>query len=802
LPSDLASIGELAGEIPVHFSYNIIELFSGHLYSSPIKAVEELVANSYDAFARKCVVYVPEHTEGSQVWVWDNGDSMDLDGMRELWLVAESRKRDPDREGKAMKRGRLPIGKFGIGKLASYVLGRRITHLCKKNGEFLVVTMDYGRITKGAQNQEVKLSVRRLTKDQVLKAVPFVQGSKFGEFAVDLDGKEESWTLVVIDSLKQPLEIGRLGWVLSTALPLRPDFRLYLNGNEIESSKSKIPKIKEWRIGKDDPIAKKLEYATPADPKQKEPYDFSVMIPGYGPISGTIELYQNVLDTGKAAESGHSNGFFIMVRDRLVNEDDNLFGISSIPLGVGFNRFRAVVYANFLDKYLTANREDISNSAAQEALQVYLRGAWNEVRGAYEKELDRQVKKESIEEHLKNVPGTLLTYPLRQTIEKIIADEYSGFSIRVAPGKKPKANIEKVELQQLEVDAPLATLENGVLYMNVNHPFYQDYADFPGVRKLLVAEVLLEAYLVDAGVESETAREILTRRDQLLRILASRFPEDAVEVSESIRATVASQTEFEIASMDGFRVLGFDSTHIGGKGKPDGIAIAHLGVQKGGVRKYTVGVDSKSSQSEEVQSGNLGLATVARLCYDEYKADFAVVIAPGYQASDGEKSKAVKEARRERICLIVASDFADLVATAATKPLSLDKLRDLFSLRSPVETGQWISEFKKATPASPPIALILQTVWRMQKSDLRDAPQIGAIKYAERKLKGYSNEEIKDWLQSLQRLVPELVVVTGDKVQLNQSPENVLKQCGIALRKLPAAISGASMLQAIREAKK
>lgn len=75
LRSGLASIGESVGEIAVHFGYNLIEFFSGHFYSSPIKAVEELVANSHDAFARKCVVYVPEHIEGSLVRVWDNWDS-------------------------------------------------------------------------------------------------------------------------------------------------------------------------------------------------------------------------------------------------------------------------------------------------------------------------------------------------------------------------------------------------------------------------------------------------------------------------------------------------------------------------------------------------------------------------------------------------------------------------------------------------------------------------------------------------------------------------------------------------------
>ena len=46
-------------DIEVSISYKIIELFSAGLYSSPNKAFEELVCNSYDAFASKVSVYVP-----------------------------------------------------------------------------------------------------------------------------------------------------------------------------------------------------------------------------------------------------------------------------------------------------------------------------------------------------------------------------------------------------------------------------------------------------------------------------------------------------------------------------------------------------------------------------------------------------------------------------------------------------------------------------------------------------------------------------------------------------------------------
>lgn len=43
------TVGKETGKIPVRISYRIIELFSDGLYSSPSKAIEELVSNAFDA---------------------------------------------------------------------------------------------------------------------------------------------------------------------------------------------------------------------------------------------------------------------------------------------------------------------------------------------------------------------------------------------------------------------------------------------------------------------------------------------------------------------------------------------------------------------------------------------------------------------------------------------------------------------------------------------------------------------------------------------------------------------------------
>ena len=140
----IITTGQKVGTIPVQLSYQIIKHFSAGLYTSPNKAIEELVANSYDAWARNVHVIIPENlsTPDATIWVIDDGESMDVAGFEDLWRIGETNKRAPGRQSKK----RPPIGKFGIGKLATYVLARELTYMCKKGGKYRAVTMDFGEL--------------------------------------------------------------------------------------------------------------------------------------------------------------------------------------------------------------------------------------------------------------------------------------------------------------------------------------------------------------------------------------------------------------------------------------------------------------------------------------------------------------------------------------------------------------------------------------------------------------------------------------------------------------------------------
>lgn len=74
--STLVQVGQ---DVEVSLSNELIGLLSDQLYQSPVKAIEELVVNSYDADAKECRVYVPmpDDSNTNYIVIFDNGTGMD-----------------------------------------------------------------------------------------------------------------------------------------------------------------------------------------------------------------------------------------------------------------------------------------------------------------------------------------------------------------------------------------------------------------------------------------------------------------------------------------------------------------------------------------------------------------------------------------------------------------------------------------------------------------------------------------------------------------------------------------------------
>src|SRR5260370_33729149 len=104
-----ATAGSEAEKIEIRLSYRIVRLFSEGLYASPNKAIEELVANSFDAGARRVAVFLPAdfHSQGATIAVLDDGEGMDAGGLKKHWLIGKSDKRPL---------ATLPLGRKQYGK--------------------------------------------------------------------------------------------------------------------------------------------------------------------------------------------------------------------------------------------------------------------------------------------------------------------------------------------------------------------------------------------------------------------------------------------------------------------------------------------------------------------------------------------------------------------------------------------------------------------------------------------------------------------------------------------------------------
>ena len=307
--SDTARLGQEVEKIPVPINYDIIRLFSEGLYRSPHKAIEELVSNGYDAGAKRVHVLLPDQSEDdtdaiAPLWVIDDGHGMDAAGFRQLWRVADSNKTEP------LPNPRPPIGQFGIGKLAAYVLAWKLTHLSCTDGKLLLTTMNFHDVA-GRQNDDVdpvRISLRELDEQTAQAHLAEIRHRDPGAWTIMFDENERvsSWTAAALSDFKdlyKQLSTGRLEWVLSTGLPLHTDFSISLNGRHVTSSKERLKEIKE--------------------------IDLHENLPEIGEITGTARIHERQLTTGKSEQLGRSNGFFIRVRDASSISKTNCLAFSS-----------------------------------------------------------------------------------------------------------------------------------------------------------------------------------------------------------------------------------------------------------------------------------------------------------------------------------------------------------------------------------------------------------------------------------------------------------------------------------------
>lgn len=826
--------GSETEKIDIRLSYQIVRLFSEGLYASPNKAIEELVANSFDAGARRVAVFIPAdfHNQGATIAVLDDGEGMDAGGLKQHWLIGKSDKRA------LAKRplGRQQIGKFGIGKLATYVLANRLTHISKKGGKYCSTSMNFKAVDdRGSEEVEpttpITISLRELTEDQAKEALKeWIDAAAFKKCGLRLFGKSagSSWTFAILSDLKgkvHEIRRGRLEWVLRTALPLRDDFAIYLNGVKLESSKAGKGRLKKWILGKEiDTLPKPAPSEIEATEDVSQPKDsetrYALEHKAVGRITGYAEIYRDLL-TGKSDDLGRSYGFFVYVFGRLINVDNGHFGISPNELRHGtFGRVRVVVHMDGLDDYLQSDREHIRQGPVLIDAQNILRAIFNKIRPVLEKVDAQEDPGARLARKFAESPASVSRWPIvemaRSVLEGRAKSRYVSTPTSTAQVERdsliaalearvnnPETFVAGVEfIFDAGVDLGIAVYDamSGVLQINGFHPFvaafYDQFATAgPGLPLdlLAMAEVLLEAQLHQAGYSQVDVDTVMLARDQYLRDVAqSSGKRTALVVSKALQDARNDEDKLEEEVVAAFKSLGFDAARDGRSGKADGVARADLSADpSGNARNYSVTLEAKSKRVEgkPVSAATVNVSLIA-LHRDEYGSEHAIVIGPSFATKKGDSASIAQQIDKDReltkakgepktITLITVDDLARLVMLAPVKGLGLSKLRSLFqSCRLPEECKKWVDDIEAAETRKQPYREVIDTIHQLQKKYRREPVGYDALRVAlgarTPPIDYETNEGPRDLCKAMMEMAKGYITATSSTVELDQSPDNVL----------------------------
>lgn len=795
--------GKKVGDIPVEINYRIIELFSAGLYSSPNKAFEELVSNSYDADAKQVAVFIQDDLdlENSLIWVCDNGTSMDGTGLKKLWKIGETDKRSKNYKGK-----RKPIGQFGIGKLATYVLADKLTHICKRDGKYLAVTMDYNKVTPngGISTKIITLDERSLTEEQVktiLEPLIILDKKKMVPFELWGNKSEDNWTIAIMSNLKdkgKSIKRGALKWILSTALPVNPDFKLSFNGENIEPSKTSGNIIKEWILGKDDEIVERESYES-----REENGEYYVDMANLKNIRGKLTLYEETLTGKKSDKLGRSHGIFLMIRGRLINTDNALInGLDELHHAT-FNRIRFEIHADELDKLITSGRESIKDYVEYEDLITYIKQKFFKAKASFDEWCEKRYPPENFVDKISNVSPFYSKIPIYETVRKFLNNEISRPLMIKLPEEISEEDGEKIlkELDEsipdpkkviiedysldndLRLNDPIAklNLSEKQIEVNVHHPFYLAFlSEMKGTSNLpftLIAanEIFTEASLIEKNIDQVSIQDIMQRRDQMLREFSKQGKPDIFKAVMMLKNSLDDAKGLEEALHSCFDCLGFEVTPLAKRGTAEGKAVARLGIWNGKKQDYSFTYEAKSTGKSKIKADTTK-TNVVNIHRKKHKADYALEVAIDYEGAEDPESNVNQLAENDGVTLIRARDLWKLMINAIPNQLNFLKFKEfLDTCRTVKQSSEWVENFCKEDVERKPYKEILDAIWDIMEEDPNEAPTLESIRFQDTQLKKYKVEQLKEMINTLQIMMPHSINIEGNKVRILLRPEKILE---------------------------
>jgi hypothetical protein len=541
-----------------------------------------------------------------------------------------------------------------------------------------------------------------------------------------------------------------------------------------------------------------------------------------GRITGSIEIFKDELDAGKD-KYGQSSGFFVYVHGRQVNVDDLGFGIERNLLRHGtFSRLRMIVHIDSLDEVLRSSRESFQQGELYKGVQDFLHAGFNLARNKLV-EYDRlQTPAALISARISSAPGSMTRKPLLSLAQMVSEKRATPFYLRFPSGLSDNEQAEFLKELKQQAEGAVGLLRStelsvldskdgfavfdvrqGKLLINSSHPFVAAFQEFfTDVRKSLplemfaMSEILMEAHLYHMGLDERLIRDTIHRRDELLRqFVKSSARRTAGMIALALIEARDDENKLEEEMRAAFEVMGFANViRIGGSGKPDGTAEAHLAATEDGtIQRYKVGLEAKSGGY--VSAKELGVSGIARHMED-YKCDHHVVIGNKFATSRNELAASVREIRshikhtRKTITLMYIDDLDRMVRIASSKRIGgLSRIRDLFrKCITPEQSKKWIDRLAAETPENWPYREILETIWeRAEKrpdTAIEYSAVMTALEYLNPPIK-ISKKELIDCCRSMQVMASGVVYARDNTVEIDRRPDLILEDIRAAVGEYP-----------------
>ena len=602
------------------------------------------------------------------------------------------------------------------------------------------------------------------------------------------------------------------------------EISIQLNGEMLTSSKLDATVTISWAIGKDLVFD---QFEVPSDAgKDKDVIKFTagsksldgkmyhfVEIPEIGRVSGTITLFADKISGGKAQERGSSNGFFVNVLGRVVNQDAPSFGADNLS-HAAWARFRMAVRADGLNQFLVTNREQFRSNRALKVFRAFLRRCFNQARSAYDSDTNAEMPDGG--DVLVQSLGVLSLAPLRSVVSEVLRTQspLPGLFDETGIADREKARndwrentadhiknaLDSVKYENTDDEEFVKfRLSDNTIVINKKHPFVAEHSRTKAEKELMrtvaMVNFLSDIYSLEAGVEPDKLESIRKYRDRLMCFRATQRRQSGTHIAQILLNTQHKSdksNEMEAVVADALRYIGYIVEHKGGNGEPEGIASAlpypnkPLSEHEINPLAYNFTYDTKSAKGEASKTGNLTLDGVKEH-KERYDVDYALVVAPGFQ--DGAVAT---RCAQQGITPIKASDLGKLLEyTVEYGAIPLDTLRRMFDYHDPKQVSNWVSALKNELDSNRKLTIdVFLKALEHLRGKVPDVLEAGTISYTCRenlKVESVKDTDVLNLVKGLAILVPDLVGLTDNKIVVNAAPERVAEAVSSQLEKLHSA---------------